>query len=496
MDRQFEVFNNYSRFLLVEGPKLAGKTVAVLHRVARHLWETNGAEVAMFSKIIKTAKNSGVYEELCVNVLPQWFENGYFGGLNSKGEARWVKEGPITTDSVSKTPYFIVRNAHGTTSRLSLFNCADDDEVETRTKNTRFSMIYFPELSNFTNRIVFDATQVQLRCLGLDYDSHQWIADTNPADEGESSWIWKLWFRERFLPPENTDQEQFRNELDSIHFEISDNTKIDPRQVASLRASYEYNPDLFNRYVKGHWTATTVNSHFADLFIENIHVVGDAFGQNKANWEMIVPDENCHEMFSGWDMGSVNHSGTFALKRIVNKQAHFDFIDELVFIKEKISIEDFALRMLEKKHYWEDYCRREYGTKEINWRHWSDDSAWNYRSAANAEDELIVRNVTEGEIMLLKAHKGAGSVELRINLTRKLLFQKRIAISAQLFETIKMMKGLKRGHNKSDIIDPVDVLKHPFDSFSYILIGESPLDAQNRTRPKVERRSSVVTVGV
>jgi predicted nucleotidyltransferase len=480
----------------LEGCKYAGKSVAACHKIARHLWETDRAEVAMMARTIKSAKSAGIYVEMC-SVIEQWMrEGGYFGGVKKNGDCNWIKPGPQTTDGVSKVPHCIVRNMHGTESRLSLFNCQETADVEVAMKGTRFSMIYFGEITNFPDRVVFDACKPQLRCLHLPYEAHQFLCDCNPDERGEESWIYRLWFIERFLPPESPAQKLFRSELHSIHFEIADNTMVDPREFEDLKASYEYNQDLYDRYIRGLWTSSTVNSHFADVFIPNIHIVGSAVGPSKEDFEVVVPDDSCHELFTGWDMGAVNHAGAFAQKRIVNKQVQFDFIDELVFLKEKISIEDFALLMLEKKHYWEEYCLREYGTKEINWRHWSDDSAWNYRSAANAEDELIVRNVTDGEIMLLKAHKGAGSVELRINLVRKLLFQKRMFISAQLFETIRAIKGVKKGRNKTDLIDPVDPLKHIFDATSYILIGESPMDAQNHNRPKVEKRSSVVTVGL
>ncbi len=489
MPKQLLVLNDYHRYLLLEGCRLSGKTRASLHKVARHLWETDRAEVGIFVRQTRSAKNAGIWDELCITVIEEWMSHGYFFG-------KWIRPGPMTCDGTTKIPLFTLMSMHKTVSRCFLFNCEDDAECERKVRGTRFSMIYFPELSNFNSRAAFDATKAQLRCLHLPYNHHQFLADCNPSEEGTSSWIYKLWYEEKFLPPQNEHQKVFRDELHAIHFQISDNTKIDPRDMADLKASYEYSPDLYSRYIEGKWTASTENSHFADLFSPQIHVVGNAFGANQEEWEVITPDETCHELYTGWDMGDVNHSGHFALKRIVNNQAHFDVFDELVIIKEKMSIEDFALLMLEKKRFWEEFLRREFNIKEILWRHWSDNSAWDYRSAANAEDELIVRNVTAGEIMLLAAHKGSGSVKLRLNLVRKLLFQKRLFFSAQLFETIRMIKGLKKGTTKAELVNPVDPLKHPFDSMTYILIGESPLDAQNKSQPNVERRSSVVAVGL
>lgn len=494
--KQMDALNDYHRYLLLEGPKYSGKSVASCHKIARHLWETDRAEVAMMARTIKSAKSAGIYIEVC-SVIEQWMTQGsYFGGVKRNGEPNWVKPGPNTTDGVSKVPYFIVRNMHGTTSRLSLFNCADDSDVEIAVKGTRFSMVYFGELTNFSDRVVFDATISQLRCLHLPYEAHQWLADCNPDVRGEASWIYQLFFEEKFRPPKTKGEEVFRNDVHSIHFDIADNPKLDPRDVENLKASYAHNQDFYDRYVLGKWTASTLDSHFSDVFLPNIHIVGDANSSDRDNWEMLVPDEHCQELIGSYDPGDINHAAVIFTKRIVNNAVNFDVIDELVFLKTKIGIEDFTYLMLEKMDYWEEYLRREYGTKEIKWRNWSDDSCFNYNSAANSYDALIIRNVSEGRINLLAANKAKGAVRLRVELLRKFLFQKRIFFSAQLFEIQRMLKGLKKGSSNIHFVDPLDKNKHCFDALTYGLMGEAPLDAQNRSRPKVEKRSSVVAVGL
>jgi len=490
MPLQWAVFNDYThRYLLLEGCRLSGKTRASLCRIARHLWETDRADVGIFVRTTRSAKNAGIWDELCVTVIEDWMKHGYFFG-------KWVKPGPYTSDGVSKIPFFTLRGQNGTISRCSLFNVEDDAECERKVRGTRFSMVYFPELGNFLSRSVFDATKSQLRCLHLPYEHHLFLADCNPTEQGEASWIYQLWMVEKFLPPKNEDEKAFRDQLHSIHFQISDNTKIDPREMADLRASYQYSPDLYARYIEGKWTASTENSHFVDVFVENVHVVGQAHGANKDDWEVITPDEGCHELIGMFDMGDVNHAAHIMQKRIVNNEVSFDVIDELVFLKERISIEDFTLLYMEKMDLWEKYVEENYGTRNLHWRCWSDSSAFQYRSAADSHDELIVRNVSEGRILLGAAPKAKGSVKMRVNLLRKLLFQKRIFFSAQLFETIRMIKGLKKGTSLTDYVDRLDQMKHAFDSLTYGLMGEAPMDAQNRSRPKVEKRSSVVTVGL
>lgn len=487
--KQLLCLNDYHRYLLLEGCKYAGKSVGAVHKVVRHLWETDRAEVAVFARTIKSAKSAGIYIEICAAV-EDWIEKGgYFHG-------KWVRPGPQTTDGVSKVPFFTLKNLHGTISRCSLFNCQDNSDVEIALKGTRFSMAYIPEATNFPQRITFDAIKVQLRCLHLPYEAHQLLMDCNPDASGEASWLYQLFFVEKFLPPKTPGEQAFRDQLHSIHFEIADNPKIDPREFEDLKASYAHSQDLTDRYVRGLWTASHMDSHFADLFLPNIHVVGTAHGSNKDDWEIITPDESCHELIGSFDLGDVNHSAHIFQKRIVNNEVSFDVIDELVFLKEKISIEDFTFLYMEKMDLWEAYIRENYGRQRIGWRFWSDDSAFQYRSAADSYDELIVRNASEGRILLGAAHKAKGSVKLRVNLVRKLLFQKRLFFSAQLRETIRSIQGLKKGSSIADFVDRTDPLKHAFDSLTYGLIAEAPMDAQNRQRPKVERRSSVVAVGV
>ena len=485
---QMLALNDYHRYLLLEGPKYSGKSYASVAKVVRHLWETDRAEVAVMARTIKSAKSAGIYVEICQQI-ETWMAHGYFRG-------KWIRPGPQTSDGTSKVPYATMYNLHGTVSRISLFNCQDDAEVEIAVKGARYSMVYFGELTNYRDRIVFDATISQLRCLHLPYESHQWLADCNPDIRGESSWIYQLFFVEKFRPATTPSEQHFRDDLHSIHFDIADNPKLDPREVENLKAAYAHSKDFTDRYVHGLWTASSEGGHFVDLFIPNLHVVGDANSSDKEQWEMLVPSDGCQELIGGWDPGDVNHSFHLFTKRIVNNALTFDVLDELVFLKTRIGLEDFTYLVIEKLDYWENYIRKECGVKEINSRHWSDDSVFNFTSAANSYDALIIRNASEGRINLLAANKAKGAVRLRVELLRKFLFQKRIFFSAQLFETIRMLKGLKRGPSNVNFIDPLDPLKHIFDSLTYGLMGEAPMDAQNRSRPKVEKRSSVVTVGI
>lgn len=481
--KQFEVFNAVARFLLVHGPKFSGKTFGILHKVCRHLWDVNGARVAVVSKIVKTARHGGSFDLLIRTTVPEWIASGMGFQLTC---------GP-QTDSVTKTPFFRVRNRHGTESECFLFSLSSEKEVEERFKNTEFSMIYFIELSNFDVRAVFDHTWPSLRMSTVPFDQHQWIADTNPAKEGEDNWIYKLWFQEK---ADEATLPFLRDNLQDIAFTIDDNTRLDPRQKAALWAAYQYDKDLIDRFYWGKWTRSTADGHFSDVFIPNIHIVGDVSSPKKEEWDVIVPPETCYEFFGGWDLGDIHHSFHLATKRIVNDLTSFDFVDELVLLNQKTSVADFTEMVLEKVEFWEQFMLSEYGRKELKWRHWSDRSAFNYKSAADAEDELTVRNVSEGKIMLMALSGGqlGGSVRTRVSLWKKLLFDKRVFISAQLSFLIGMVRGLRQGPGNEVVQRKTNPLKHSFDSSSYLLIGEAPTDTELNFRSATTKRARVITV--
>src|SRR5688572_655656 len=75
--KQVDVFNSQVRALLVPGPRLSGKTQAVLHKVCRHLYETPGARVGMFCRTLK-AKDGGTWSLLTKSIIPQWIKAGVF----------------------------------------------------------------------------------------------------------------------------------------------------------------------------------------------------------------------------------------------------------------------------------------------------------------------------------------------------------------------------------------------------------------------------------
>lgn len=479
--KQWEGFNCRKRYLLFSGPKLSGKTFLCLNKIVRHLWEINGARFAMFAKTVKSAREGGSYQTLTDEILPQWFS----ANLTSPKGARCEYIKAPWCDNATRTHKFRLRNYWNTMSEFYLFSLEHDHEIEQKVKNLAFSGFYFIELSNFEKRDVFNFTKPQLRMTPrIPYALHQWMADTNPAEDGEESWIYKLFYekdppeegKDRPKMEEGEDDSDYRDQLHVIEFAIDDNPRLEKEQVTDLKQSYMSDPDLYDRYILGKWKAASRKGIFADVFLPATHVHGEAAGSNEANWQIIVPARSTWELISGWDLGDTNHSAHIGAKRLAGGNTCYDIIDEIVAIKEKVSIADFTDAFVERMDYWERFMRSEYNTDKILWRHWSDASSFTYKSAPGGSEERIVTAHSHGRINLLAVAKPRGSVRARAGLVRRLLFEGRLYFSAQLFFTLKMLRNLRRTANSLNFIDTHNPLKHPFDSLSYMLGGEEPID--------------------
>lgn len=486
--KQFQVFNNRARFQLVSGPRKSGKSIACEHRVARHLWEIDKASVAVIAKTVKVAAAGGVWDDITKIVIPEWIESGI--GMEW---ATWdgnKNPGP-KIDNSTKAPYFRVTNMHGTESQVYLFSLdvADVRTIESKIKQTRFSCIYFPELSNFTDRGVFTTTVPSLRMMHLAREDHLWIADTNPSDEGTESWIYKIWYEERIQ--EDHPRPNFQKDLSLIEIFCHDNPYFTEADKEELMALCAHDQELYDRYVNGLWVAGgNAQRHFANAWQPSIHLLGDASSPDKDKWETILPSPDCYELCTGWDMGDTNHS--FHIVEPQRKDDNpkiFSVLDELVYVGSHVSTEDFTLECLAKMEAIEKMVGR-----PVIWRHWSDDSALKqWKASINGLEAMLVRSVSNGKILLMGAPKEPGSVIRRVSLTKKLLIHNRLFVSAHCFATAKMFMELRKGRNDADYVKRSDnPHKHPFDSLSYILQMECIDEINNSATPQTGNRTGLI----
>ncbi len=486
--KQTIVFNDFHKYILLSGCRRSSKTVACLHRLLRHAWETPMARIAIFARTRKSAEQGGVFTDLMDTVVPEWVSAG-FGFRVCSGN----KDASTSLiDGATRILYLDVSNVHGNKSRIQLHSLDFDFDIEAAIRGTRFSMIYFSELSNFENRIVYVISAEQLRMPHLREDQHMWLADTNPAPDGSASWIYKLFYEERLAEnhPYPTEQKKF-----SVHeFGLQDNPFISEEEKQGVAARHAHDPDLMSRFVHGLWTTRTEDSVFAGVFLPDTHVLGNIKAFNEEDWELLLPTDTCSSFVTGWDLGSKNHAMVLIEKIPGPDGSIFCVLDEVVTLDQTLPIPDFTDFVLERVDFWEAYIRLNCHTKPLEWKHWSDQSAFDqYRAALGGYDHSSVALASEGRIMLLAAPKGKGSITKRIDIARRLLFQNRLFVSAKCIEVIKMLGGLRPGKTR---LDPVarGPLVHTFDALTYALSAECYFELGEFWAPKIAPPSTLVAV--
>lgn len=503
--KQLDVFNSTAHALLVSGPRYSGKTRAVAHKICRHLWDTDRGRVAMFARTLKSSKDGGSWSLLHRDIIPEWVKANI--GFHYTTETSGIK-GP-KVDGITRCPFFRVRNRHGTESEMLLFSLDNDDDVEAKLKEMECSMFWFSELDKFGDRRVLTVALASLR-IGK-FEEQMWLADCNPSEEGESSWIYQCFFKERLSSYEDfnaqrareelpaLDEQEFKDfygQLDAIEILPEDNVFGDKRQMQIIKVSCGADLGLYARHVLGKWVWGGGDSsrHFRAHFKPR-HIVGDCTGPEE-EWTTAVPSPTCYELITGWDPGEVNHSAhilekQFPQTELVRKMRmplpYFTVLDELILLGKDVALEDFGQAVLQMIERFE----RDRGMKFDLERAWSDQSAIDkYNSMADSYPYLLIMQATENRIVLQGVPKAAGSVRMRVRVVKQLLSQDRLLISAHCVHTIEMLRDLKKGKDPVNYVDPRDKLKHAFDSLSYPLLMECAEELQQSTgTPQAVRRS-------
>lgn len=461
---------------LISGPRKSTKTTASLHGIAEHLYDVDKARFSCVSPTISAADDSGFWTELTDVVIPQWIDGGCL---------KWVTH--PKQKGITKKLYFEVENRHGTISRCHLDSLQFEEDAEKRFKNKIYSGIYVSELSYYKQRSTFDTWRQALRGGNRSEWQYLFIGDTNPAEEGEESWIWKLWWEERLRESGDIGFIGWQQKLGLMEFSVADNIFMTETWHREQAAMYAHSEDLLSRYYHGKWVKATLNSIFYGVFRPTAHIIGEQETPVESDPEILLPDPNCFELVTGWDLGSSNHAFHIIHKRWDERMGKngknrvvsiFDFIDEVVWLKNAHkddedqeahgSIDDFVDECLEKIAFWEDFLGR-----SVNWRNWSDRSAFDMRGGVgNVYHHMIVKNASAGKIILQPADRGPGALRQRVDLMSRLMFENRIFVCRSrcpnLIDTFQALPKGKSGaavHKQSHF-------KHAFDSASYPVTSE------------------------
>lgn len=477
------------KFVLASGPRLCGKTLNCLHVLCDHAYSVKHANILILAPSQTAGLDSGIWDDLIDVVIPSF-------GLKVLKESY--------THNISKKQFVEVENKFGVAVKIQLGSLKDERDVKKMYKNKRYSMIYVPELCEiFKYRRTFDILKDSLRALGVPDNQLLFLADTNPADEGDKSWIYQLWYV--LLNADDVDDrlKPLQKGLGLVEFQITDNPYLSEDRKMELISSYAHDPDMFARYIQGKWVVSSEGALFIGVFKPNIHVIGDRINFSGDDPEIMVPEEDCIELWTGWDPGPTNCA--FGIiepwkyetedKKLVTA---FKCLDEQVVIGEDFDMSEFVLSAMEKMDYWENMIGR-----PVIWKHWSDQSALNMReSIANTYLHKEIFQISEGKIEL----QGAGQIQqsnmvrIRVSFWRRLLFQNRLFFSGRCRNVIDMNRSIKKGVGQYQSISKGSPHKHVFDCFSYPISMECfdeirTMTLKNR-RPRTETESGVVTIGM
>ncbi len=491
------------KFTLFSGPRYSLKTVCNLVGTCDHAWRTPQADIAAITVSQSAGLESGIWDQLVDGILPRYMLMDQGNGQRME----WVKK-PYTS-TVSKKPACIVTNAYGGQSRIQLESLKDEREVERRFKSKNYTMIYVPELSNFKQRKTFDIWGESLRAMHLRDDQFQFAADTNPADDGDESWIYHLWFVTRtqtyeeyctfqaerglVILPERAFQ-VLKDSLGLLEFEIADNIFASEQRIDELTARYAHDKDLYDRYIRGLWVKASTGALFAQHFRENHHVAGELETPGNPDPLMLVPQEQTRVLYTTIDPGSSANSAGFIFDKVViqppNGRAQapvFVALDEVAIIGEDHTLEDFTIKLCERMFWWEQSMGRIY-----EWKDYSDRSVFEQRDQSSKKyyhqlifeisarfwekkfQETGIEQYRVRRISLQGADRGAGTLQLRVDLAKRLFFENRILISKtrcpNLIMTFKALPPRKEG---GDVPPTSHKLKHAFDGWMYGVSEES-----------------------
>jgi len=476
--KSVEVFNDFSRIILLHGARKAAKTMnAATNKMMRHVWENDGAVLGVVGKTIRNVAE-GAWKDLVSFCLPGWLEASI--GMTLTVQPK------MTSDSHMR--YLRIKNHWGGESEIQLHSLDHDADVEKKFKSMRFSMVFISEIDQFADRKVLDILLDQLRVPGVAYENHQLLADCNPPIQGEDHWVYKALVDQS---PENTYRAPGSK---SYHFGVDDNWFLAAEERDDLKKKYEYDPIKYRRFVEGLWVKDTSEGFFEGLFIPNIHIVGNTRNANRDSWEILAPCEGTTLLITGSDLGDINHATTFLAARTDDVgQICFDIFDEIFTVNNPVSLHKYAKMLWDKIQHWNNWMIETTG-KAPRWRHWSDSSAMRYRAAANATDAQIIHTVSEGQIAMLPISKSTDSIMARVNLARRLFHENRLFISASCFNTIEWATFLRPGASARQKIAKDLDCRHAFDSATYALQSELPIEVERAARPYRVRAGAVITV--
>lgn len=485
--RQVEILNNPARILLASGPRFSGKSIVFAHKTMKRAWEIYEANIGIVVSSYKVATGGGVWQDL-IDAAHEWAAAGISSEYGFSFEITSTDPSGLPgskLDTASRTPLFTVRNKFGTNSTIRLISIDNEAEIERKIKTTRFQFFWIVELSNFTQRSIITLCEDQLRATLAQSNPDsptflpdadcQLVADTNPAEDGKKNWIYR-WFYEHdagTVPDKyKASVKRFTEKMSVEELFLDDNTFLPPGKKDDLIGKYAGDPVNFERFVLGVWPDGSMDKArlFADVFTDSLIIDN-----------CIDVGELTDTLYSGFDLGPRNKAWCLLEKRLVGGYSCWCALDELAYIDDHVSVEDFTMEVMEKliainTHYrekWKNF-------KGFRFVHWSDSSSWNPHVSDEVGTEAIeVYNASNRQIELRPVDKPAKSVETGVQIIRKLMREERFFTGQNTPRLNEALKSIKRSSKGGKTMDSGDRHKHICDALRYPIFSESIDDMVN-----------------
>ena len=498
----------HKKLVGVFGTRVSGKTVGCLNVIADHLWRIKDARFLVMVRTQGSGTTSGVWNELTEKVLPAWMEADGIAKEYPELHMAWAEKGKPRAN-VSKKMVCAVTNMHGGKSKLELDSLDDEREVEEKFKNRYYTGILFCEAGEFKKRTTLTTLYMALRGQGYAEDDFIMLVDANPPDEGEDHFLHEYFYDLRLKSDPTAEEKAIQDCLVTTEWTMADNPFLSDGEKNAIKGLYSSDPDLYDRYVRGLWKRATRDAIFSDIFKPSRHVAG-----TKEDQMILLPTENCAELFTSHDPGfknpvlyvieQVDFQVTFRTREgreDVKTLSKFLFLDELAYINQEKQVSEFTHEVLDKMEKWE----QELG-HEVPWYHYSDRAALDQKESISnrtVADEMYAES--DGVIRLIGVEKKGSSVVAGVRLWRKLLAEQRILISyancPKLIEANQCL-AWKKINNVVMVGKMPDrsPFKHPWDAARYGVEKRCWNELQTMTRQvrmrQQERESTLVTVSL
>jgi hypothetical protein len=501
--KQDAVIGETKRFPLITGPRNSSKSFGILHSIPWRMWTIQNYVGCMIGCTTSQNSDSGLWTLLTERIMEDWVQ----GRIYDDKAQEIVGYEPFGMDwairprmeAVTHRLHFACVNQFGGISKYYLDSLKNESEVWERYRGKYFHDLYVTESDNFKSRRTFDCLRECLRVPGARYEDHRLVLDTNPPAEAEEHWLFELffWFRTVDLDALSDEEKEKLNvsgftgadydnailglkelqrELVVHEFSVADNEFITDAQKRAQFAAYAHDKDLLDRMFYGRWTRSITDGIFSDTFRQEIHVIGERANASNPDPEVLLPQEGCFEMLGSWDIGSRRNTAAYIIEPVQVEviengetilKPGFHYLHEFASIGVQQNLAITCAEMMDRRDWVESAAG-----KKLQWRDWSDSSSFDPSGQTMTSEATDLYRMSNGEIELrsiVAAHlgmKGHGSVERRINLMQRLLFENRLLIcAANCPQLIQMFKSIKRSRNGK--LDAGSVWKHILDAASY-----------------------------